>query len=329
MCVDVCMSLAKSDVEQYGVGSNMRAKLIRAGRVWCQCMRCAGPGDNTVPVKFFKEQARMMSMSDRREQFQYAFLDSGIGGLPYAHALRVRVPEASLVYVADRVYFPYGNKSSAQIIARASAVLQKVQTNFSPHIVVLACNSMSVNALEFLRAQVSIPVVGVVPAIKQAVACSHKKHIGVLATQCTITHPYTACLRAQFGAGCVFQMRADARLIECLERGLIFEVEDMQREAVARSVMPFQKAGVDALVLACTHFVHVRHLFQDCVGTSCTVVDSLEGVVRRTLRLCPPQSQLRGNAACYVTGARDAGCAARYARYAQHFGLRWAGFLDV
>lgn len=106
MCVDVCMSLAKSDVEQYGVGSNMRAKLIRAGRVWCQCMRCAGPGDNTVPVKFFKEQARMMSMSDRREQFQYAFLDSGIGGLPYAHALRVRVPEASLVYVADRVYFP-------------------------------------------------------------------------------------------------------------------------------------------------------------------------------------------------------------------------------
>ena len=121
----------------------------------------------------------------------FVFIDSGVGGIPYMTALLQKEPNASCVYVADNANFPYGEKTHEQVVSFVTNLVQKICDKFEPRVIVLACNTISVNALEAVRKEFSnVKFVGTVPAIKLAASVSKKKRIGLIATSSTCENPY-------------------------------------------------------------------------------------------------------------------------------------------
>src|SRR3954447_19418495 len=127
--------------------------------------------------------------------------DSGVGGLTvFREIVRVR-PDARYVYLADDAGFPYGNQPEQALVARIVEVIGGAIAKHAPDLVVIACNTASTLALAELRARLSVPFVGTVPAIKPACAQSRSKHVAVLGTQATVSLEYTKALIREFASG--------------------------------------------------------------------------------------------------------------------------------
>ena len=105
----------------------------------------------------------------------FAFIDSGTGGLPYMCYLNEKCPSASCIYVADAQNFPYGEKSTDEICTCVTQLCEKIISRFSPKVIVLACNTMSVTALSVLRSKFDVSFIGTVPAIKLASSITKNK----------------------------------------------------------------------------------------------------------------------------------------------------------
>jgi glutamate racemase len=118
------------------------------------------------------------------------FLDSGVGGLPYLSWIRERLKGEHWLYLADHQGFPYGDKEPEELISRLKKLIITVQRSLSIRLMVLACNTASVIALEALRGVFDFPIVGTVPAVKPAAKNSLNGSIAVLATEGTADAPY-------------------------------------------------------------------------------------------------------------------------------------------
>ncbi|MGI5173827.1 aspartate/glutamate racemase family protein [Treponema sp. OMZ 840] len=205
--------------------------------------------------------------------------------------LKEKRPDAFCVYVADTRNFPYGQKSAAEITASAQAAVKLVLRYFNPAALVIGCNTISVTALEQLRASFpSLHFVGTVPAIKQAAAVTKNKRIGLLATQRTVDEPYTADLARQFAPDCTLIKRADPALIYFIEHDFFTASETDKKAAVKPAVDFFSAQGADTIILGCTHFLHLSDVIEKAAGKDVRVVDSKEGVVNQALRLVPEPS---------------------------------------
>jgi glutamate racemase len=259
--------------------------------------------------------------------YQYAFLDSGTGGLPYFAQLRAHAPHASCVYLADTRHFPYGEKTRDEVIRFATATVDELLEKFSPEVVIVACNTISVAALAALRERYSIPFVGTVPAIKLGAAKSVNRKIGLLATERTVCDPYTDDLIGQFASDCEVTRIGDSKLVSRIESELVTAGREARIEAVKPSIERFRAAGVDTIVLACTHFLHVSDEIREVAGPDITIIDSREGVVQQALRLVPPRAHDTGAAALYISGGISAEMKDRYQTYAKIFDMKWGGII--
>lgn len=264
---------------------------------------------------------------NQRAHYQYAFLDSGSGGFPYLAQLRDMAPGVACVYLADTARFPYGEKSRDQVIQFAIEATAKLLDNFNPEIVVVACNTISVAALPILRERFSIPFVGTVPAIKVAAEQTKNKKIGLLATNLTVSDPYTETLISSFASDCEIVRRGDPLLVSRIENGLITAGKDERMKAIQPAVDAFKASGVDTIVLACTHFLNVTEEIQEMAGSSIKVIDSRNGVVQQALRLVPPKKIAELDSICYTTGGLSTDVENRYRHYAQCFDISWGGVL--
>lgn len=256
-----------------------------------------------------------------KNRLQYAFLDSGIGGLPYLQFLLEKVPEASCAYVADTAEFPYGEKSEAEVIACAEKVLSKIVKKLQPELVIVACNTISVSALASLRAKFDLPFVGTFPAIKPASKQSKNKRIGVLATERTVKHPYTAELIEKFASDCHVVLRGDGDLVRAVEKGL-GRASLAEKQASFQPALDFFRAEkVDHIVLACTHFLHWRDTWQEQAG-DIKLIDSLEGVIKQALHLslCQNSTNFSSKRQLFVTSTEPE-ILENYQKYARMFGL--------
>jgi glutamate racemase len=238
------------------------------------------------------------------KKFQYVFLDSGIGGIPYLNYLLRLVPEASALYVADTKHFPYGEKTENEVINFALETIQDILNVVVPEIIILACNTMTVSALSVLRKTFNLPFVGTVPAIKPATQITKNNRIGLISTERTAKDIYIQHLIDEFAPKSTIFIRGEAELVDKIENGLAYESEKKQLEAIKPIMSFFEKENCDTLILGCTHFLHLRDTFIK-MGKQCkmpiTIVDSLEGVVGHTLTLSP--CKLKRKKACvYVTG---------------------------
>src|SRR6266702_8586481 len=200
--------------------------------------------------------------------------DSGIGGLTVARALFERLPHESVIYFGDTARVPYGPKSP-DTVRRYSAEILAFLLKRGVKAVVVACNTSTAHALSYLQERSSVPVVGVLePGVRAAVAATQTGTIGVIGTAGTIASgAYERAIKA---------LRSDARVhsqpcplfVPLVEEGW---VEHPAAELIAREYLePLKRAGVDVLVLGCTHYPLLKPLLARVMGPRVTLVDSAE-----------------------------------------------------
>lgn len=260
-----------------------------------------------------------------------AFLDSGIGGLPYLDWIRNRRPDIPVSYLADTRHFPYGDLGPDALRA---AVLQSVDRLFqagTPRLLVIACNTASVTALDDIRAIAPCPVVGTVPAVKPAASLTSQMPIGVLATSGTVYSPYLAELIKAFAQGRELVRVAAGDIVRFVEERWLDEGNTGALPIIENALERLQTAGVGSVVLGCTHFLHVIEPIAEIMGPDVQLVDSRDGVGRRILSLLnevlesPEGSEGSAAGGFLVTDADIS--ETRYRKFAQLHGLDWIGAL--
>ncbi|HUX41158.1 MAG TPA: aspartate/glutamate racemase family protein [Rectinemataceae bacterium] len=219
-----------------------------------------------------------------------AIMDSGVGGLPYLEASRRHLPRANFVYLADREGFPYGTKTREEVEAIVRDRVRRLVSAFAPDALVIACNTASQAALAAVRADhPGLPVIGTVPAVKPAASESRSKVIGILATERSVVDPYLDELEDRFASTCRVERRGAQDLVAFVERRFLEAEPSETMGAIGPHVAFLVEKGVDEIVLACTHFLHVAKEIEVMAnelaarrgGSAVKVVDSREGVARR------------------------------------------------
>lgn len=204
--------------------------------------------------------------------------DSGVGGLTVLRAIRQAAPEESTLYVGDTARVPYGTKSPEAITRNALEVATYLEAQGVKYIVA-ACNSASAVAMDALREQVSLPLKGVItPGAEAALAATRNGKIGVIGTRATIgSGAYKAAIRALEPSAVVFS-RACPLFVPLAEEGW---TEGPVPESVAREYLaPLVDAGVDVLVLGCTHYPLLRATIERAVGDGVALIDSAEATAQ-------------------------------------------------
>ena len=231
------------------------------------------------------------------------FLDSGVGGIPYCRHYLKQNPDESIVYLADRLHFPYGIREKSELIGILSALADLLIKTINPKIIVLACNTATLAALSALRERFpESSFVGTVPAVKPAALASKNGKIGVLGTELTIKQPFIKELAAQYGDNEIIGI-ATPELVTFIEERFC-SASDEEKKAVVQNYMDrFRSAGIDTLVLGCTHFLFLQEDFQRDAYPDITVFDSIAGITRRiesllTETAVQQANTLQTNASC-------------------------------
>lgn len=228
----------------------------------------------------------MRSVSARAE-LPIAVFDSGVGGLTVLHELLVSLPTENYIYLGDTARFPYGERSQAQLRRFASEIADHLLEH-GTKLLVVACNAASSAALETLEGHLElvdpeVDVIGVVaPATQLAVAGSRTGRIGLLATPATVASgAYGHAVRAA-DRHVHLESVACPDLAPIIQRGFPFD------EHVVRTVRgycaPLREAGVDTVILGCTHYPLVAPLLQRALGRGVSLVTSGAGVARSVER---------------------------------------------
>ncbi len=230
-------------------------------------------------------------MSDRRPLLLF---DSGVGGLSVLAEVRVALPKAPIVYVADNGGFPYGTKTETEISARVPALLGRLAERYRPRLITIACNTASTIALAGVRAALDLPIVGTVPAIKPAAEQSQTRVIGVLGTNATVRQPYVDDLSAQFARDCTVLRHGSADLVQLAEASLRGEATPDSAYAEVMAGLFDQPGGdqMDTVVLACTHFPLVADRLAAASPRALAFVDGAKGIARRIAYLTRDQNWL-------------------------------------
>lgn len=215
--------------------------------------------------------------------------DSGVGGLSVLREIRRLLPQESLIYYADSAHCPYGGKSGDEIRARACAISEELMAR-GAKLIVVACNTATIAAVEHLRATYPISFVGIEPAIKPAVAQTRSGVVGVLATGAALAGDKFLRLQAQHGQSVQVITQPCPGLVEFVERG---ELDSPAlRALLQRYTQPLLAAGADTLVLGCTHYPFLRPVLAAMLGPQIHLLDTGEAVARQVRRVLEREDSL-------------------------------------
>lgn len=203
--------------------------------------------------------------------------DSGVGGLSVLHHIRRALPEENLIYCADSAHAPYGDKSPDFISAR-SHTLTRFLISQGAEAIVVACNTATATAISGLRSQFTLPIVGMEPAVKPAVAATRSGVIGVLATVGTLESARFAALLERYAGNAVIVTQSCPGLVEQVEQGNL--AGDITRDLIERYTAPLLAQGADTLILGCTHYPFLAPLVGKIVGPDIALIDTGEAVAR-------------------------------------------------
>ena len=239
--------------------------------------------------------------------------DSGVGGLTVQKAILSQVPAVDTVYLGDTARVPYGTKSP-EVVTQYSLRNGRFLMERGIDLLVVACNTASAVALPALRAELSVPVLGVVePGARVAARASRDGRIGVIGTESTIASgAYQAAIHAARGGAQVFA-RACPLLVPLAEEGWTDPGDEIVRAVMRRYLASFREAAVDTLVLGCTHYPLLERAFEaELPGV--TLVDSAGAIAEEIAALFPDASSGEASHQFFVTDTP-----ARFLRIAQRF----------
>ncbi len=209
--------------------------------------------------------------------------DSGLGGLTVVKAIQKELPREKLVYFGDTARIPYGTKSPDTIIRYARQIIRFFRKEQNVKCVVVACNTSSAWALEKVRGEFPIPILGVIePGAYAAVEATRNGRIGVIGTEGTIAScAYVKAIRHLMPKAKVFS-KACPLFVPLVEEG---KTSGPVTEAVVREYLkPLTKAKIDTLVLGCTHYPLLKRTISKVAGKRVRIVDSAEETARNLHR---------------------------------------------
>ncbi|HEV3104655.1 MAG TPA: glutamate racemase [Trinickia sp.] len=208
--------------------------------------------------------------------------DSGLGGLSVLRAVRAQLPGEALLYVADSLHAPYGERENGFIVERTLAIGEWLISQGAKALVV-ACNTATAESIALAREHLSIPLIGVEPGIKPASAQSKTRVAGVLATQVTLRSDRFRALIERHAADCRFICQPGHGLVEAVERCDTGSNE--LRTLLASYIQPMLDAGADTLVLGCTHYPFLDAAIRDITGDRLSLIDTSVAIARQLERV--------------------------------------------
>ena len=230
-----------------------------------------------------------VQQGELRSEAPIGIIDSGVGGLTILKEIQRELPAESLIYIGDTANCPYGSKHPAEIY-RLTTILVDSLIARGAKAVVIACNTISVNCIQQLRADYpAIPFIGAAPAIKPAAAMSTRKRIGILSTVATAESSYQAGLIAQFADGCDVLNLGTNELVPLIERA---DWNGGLSAVFARISEPFKDPEGAGLVLARSHYPIIRAQIEQEMGDGVQVVDSGAAIARQVRRVLERESLL-------------------------------------
>jgi glutamate racemase len=218
----------------------------------------------------------VVTLVDR--QLPVAVFDSGVGGLTVLHECLVSLPHEDFVYLGDTARFPYGDRTGEELLAFARE-LAGILLERGAKLLVVACNAATAAALPVLRDELRdrVPVVGVVrPESKLAAAATRNGRVGLIATPVTVASGAYARALAEAATGAELHSVASAELAPLIQEG--GEVDQRVVSCVEGLCRPLRAAGVDTVILGCTHYPLVRPVLQRALGRGVAIVSSGQAI---------------------------------------------------
>ncbi len=210
--------------------------------------------------------------------------DSGFGGLTVARAVIDLLPGENLVYVGDTGRYPYGPRPLEEVRTFARQITGHLVERHDVKLVIVACNTASAAALAELRAEFDVPVIGVIePGVRSLVAATRNGHVGVIGTVGTISSGAYQEAVATADPGVKLTCAACPGFVEFVERG---ETDSDQVHVLAeRLLAPLVDAGIDTLLLGCTHYPFLARTISDVLGPEVVLVSSADETAFSVRRL--------------------------------------------
>ncbi|MDY7396252.1 glutamate racemase [Aureibaculum sp. 2210JD6-5] len=205
--------------------------------------------------------------------------DSGVGGISILKELIQLLPNENTIYLADSKNAPYGERSKQEIIDLSIKNTEYLLSR-NCKIIVVACNTATTNAIDYLRSNYNVPFIGIEPAIKPAALQTKTNAIGILATKGTLSSDLFHSTSQKFTEGIT--------VIETIGEGLVPLIENNQIESLEmeqllqKFLRPMLQKKIDYLVLGCSHYPFLIPQIKKIVGKNVTIIDSGEAVARQT-----------------------------------------------
>jgi glutamate racemase len=205
--------------------------------------------------------------------------DSGVGGTSIWKEIHNLLPMEHTIYLADSDNAPYGDKPKEEIIRLSRKNTEKL-LDMGAKIIVVACNTATTNAIQILRSSYNLPFIGIEPAIKPAALQTKSRCIGILATKGTLSSSLFARTTDLYSK--------DTKLVEVVGKGLVQEIEKGNKSSSKVEKMlvdllaPMIEAGIDYLVLGCSHYPYLIPILKKNLPKNVTIIDSGMAVAKQT-----------------------------------------------
>ncbi|MBI4646320.1 MAG: glutamate racemase [Bacteroidia bacterium] len=232
--------------------------------------------------------------------------DSGVGGLTVWKEVIKLLPNESIIYYADNANCPYGPRPQEEII-KLSVEIVDFLLQKKCKLIIVACNTVTGAAIDFLREQYQVPFVGMEPAVKPAALRTKTGRIGILATEGTFGGRHYKETSRRFGGDKELIIRTGTGLVELAEQG---DINSIRAEKLLKKyIQPMIDANVDYIVLGCTHYPLFRPLIEKLILNKIHILDASEPVARRTVSILSEYNLLNTagepNYVFYSTGKID------------------------
>lgn len=208
---------------------------------------------------------------ESRKTAPVGVFDSGVGGLTVAREISRQLPDENIVYFGDTARVPYGSKSQNTIIRFSEQIIRFLKTK-QVKAIVIACNTASALALDAVRDEFDIPIMGVViPGARAAVEATKNRHVGVVGTDATVqSGMYTKVIREMAPDITVIE-KACPLFVPLVEEG--FKEHVVTKEIIEYYLESMKHTDIDAMILGCTHYPLIRSKIREYMGDRIQIVN--------------------------------------------------------
>lgn len=208
---------------------------------------------------------------DRKKTAPIGVFDSGVGGLTVAREIMRNLPKEDIVYFGDTARVPYGSKSKDNIIRYSRQIIHFLKTQ-DVKAIVIACNTASALALDAVKDEFDIPIIGVVePGARAALAVTQSKKIGVIGTEATVRSSMYEKIIQSARSDVEVLAKACPLFVPLVEEG--FKKHHVTDEIIDYYLASFMDTDIDALILGCTHYPLLRTKIREYVGDKITLIN--------------------------------------------------------